>query len=127
MKVNLPSFLKFFIPFTILLFAVQHLLLNFLFDTDLFYPVWAIYLFNFLATLIIYSSLVWVHQNFKNMTGFAFMALSFLRMVAAVIFLLPLILSESGSVFLNIMAFFIPYFLFLIFETFYAVKLINFE
>ena len=125
MKKKLPAFLKVFLPFSLVLFLIQYLLLNYLFESDLFYPVWAIYLFHFLATLIIYSILVWIHQNFQDKTGFAFMGLSLLKMLAAVIFLLPLILSGSTSTFLNILAFFIPYFLFLIFETLYAVKLIN--
>jgi len=53
------------------------------------------------------------------------MGLSLFKMFAAVIFLLPLILSGVNAVFANILAFFIPYFLFLVFETLYAVKLIN--
>lgn len=122
---KLSGFLKVLLPFSIVLFGVQHLLLNFIFESELFYPVWALYLFYFFATLIIYSILIWVHKNFQDKTGFAFMALSLLKMLAAVVFLLPLILSETPSVFLNIIAFFIPYFLFLGFETFYVVKLIN--
>ena len=125
MKTYFSAFLKVFIPFSILLFTIQHLLLNFLFEPNLFYPVWAIYLFHILSTLINYSLLVWVHDNFQDKTGFAFMGLGLVKMLAAVIFLLPLLLSESSSALLNILAFFIPYFLFLSLETFYAVKLIN--
>ncbi|WP_372918342.1 hypothetical protein [Salegentibacter sp.] len=125
MKTYYSAFLKIFIPFSILLFAIQYLLLNFLFETDLFYPVWAIFLFHILSTLINFSILLWVHENFQDKTGFAFMGLGLVKMLAAVIFLLPLLLSGISSVFLNILAFFIPYFLFLGFETFYAVKLIN--
>ncbi|SFN55984.1 hypothetical protein [Salegentibacter flavus] len=125
MKNNLPGFLKVFLLFSIVLFVIQYLLLNFIFESELFYPVWAIYLFHFFATLIIYSTLIWVHQNFQDKIGFAFMGLSLLKMLAAVIFLLPLILSGIPTTFLNIIAFFIPYFLFLIFETLYVVKLIN--
>ncbi|WP_081208097.1 hypothetical protein [Salegentibacter sediminis] len=122
---KLSGFLKVFLPFSILLFVTQYLLLNFIFESELFYPVWAVYLFHFFATFIIYSILIWVHHNFQDKTGFAFMGLSLLKMLAAIVFLLPLILSEVSSVFLNILAFFIPYFLFLIFETLYVVKLIN--
>lgn len=125
MKTYYSAFLKVFIPFSILLFAIQYLLLNFLFETDLFYPVWAIFLFHIFSTLINFSILLWVHDNFQDKTGFAFMGLGLVKMLAAVIFLLPLLLSGISSVFLNILAFFIPYFLFLGFETFYAVKLIN--
>lgn len=119
------GFLKVFIPFSIVLFLIQYVLLKFVFESKLFNPIWSIYLFHFSATLIIYMVLVWIHQNFQDKTGFAFMALSLLKMLAAVVFLLPLILSDNPSVFFNIMAFFIPYFLFLVFETMSVVKLIN--
>ena len=119
------GFLKGFIPFSIVLFLIQYILLNSVFEEKLYNPIWAIYLFHFSATLIVYLVLVWIHKNFQDKTGFAFMALSLLKMLAAVVFLLPLILSESSSVFLNLMAFFIPYFLFLVFETLSIVKLIN--
>jgi hypothetical protein len=69
--------------------------------------------------------LVFIYRKFSDKAGFAFMGLSLLKMFAAVIFLLPLVLSEVNAVFANILAFFIPYFLFLVFETLYAVKLIN--
>lgn len=91
----------------------------------LFYPVYAIYLFHFTATLLIYVLLVFVHNRLDDKTGFAFMGASLIKMMAAVVFLLPVLINNSGYALLNIVSFFIPYFLFLIFETYYAVKLIN--
>jgi len=66
-----------------------------------------------------------VHKTFSDKTGFAFMACSLLKMMAAVLFLLPVMLNDTPNPLQDIVAFFIPYFLFLIFETIYAVKLIN--
>ncbi|CAN5315294.1 hypothetical protein BH23BAC2_BH23BAC2_16080 [soil metagenome] len=126
MKQQLLQFLYRLIPFTIILFLIQHLITYFLLEsTDLYYPVYAIYIFHFTATLIIYVLLLLVYNNFQDKTGFAFMGSSLLKMMAAVIFLFPMLLNNTGDAFVNLLTFFIPYFLFLTFETFYAVKLIN--
>ncbi len=126
MKQQLLKFAYRLLPFTIILFFVQYLITAFLLgDMDLYYPVYAIYLFHFLATLIIYIILILIYNNFQDKTGFAFMGASLLKMLAAVLFLLPMLLNNSSNPFANLLSFFIPYFLFLIFETFYAVKLIN--
>ncbi|PRX48129.1 hypothetical protein [Salegentibacter salegens] len=125
MKNDLLAFLKRLLPFTLLLWLVQFLLQRYVLEVEFYYSSFSIYLFHFLATFLIYLSLVFVYKNFTDKTGFAFMGLSLFKMVAAVIFLLPLVLSEVNAVFVNILAFFIPYFLYLVFETLYAVKLIN--
>ncbi len=125
MKNELLAFLKRLLPFSILLWLIQFLLQRYVLEVKFYYSSFSIYLFHFLATFLIYLSLVFVYKNFSDKTGFAFMGLSLFKMFAAVIFLLPLILSGVNAVFANILAFFIPYFLFLVFETLYAVKLIN--
>lgn len=125
MQAKITPFLKFFIPFSLILFAIQFGLVNYVFKLDLYYSTIAIYGFHVLATFIIYLFLVFVYNSFSDKTGFAFMACSLLKMLAAVLFLLPLMLNGITKPFLNIITFFIPYFLFLIFETVYAVKLIN--
>lgn len=126
MKQHLLKFLLRFIPFTIILFCLQYFLsLTVFYTTEFYFSVLAIYAFHVLATFIIYVCLVWVHKNFSDNTGFAFMGGSLLKMLAAVLFLLPIMLNGSANPFESILSFFIPYFLYLIFETFYAVKLIN--
>lgn len=125
MKLNLLSFLKLFIPFSLLLFAIQYFLVNFTFDTSLYYSTLSVYAFHVIATLLIYLFLIYVQKTFSDKTGFAFMGCSLLKMMAAVLFLLPLMLSDVADPFHDIIAFFVPYFLFLIFETFYAINLIN--
>ncbi|APS38218.1 hypothetical protein [Salegentibacter sp. T436] len=125
MKNELLAFLERLLPFSILLWLIQFLLQQYVFEVEFYYSSFSIYLFHFLATFLIYLSLVFVYKNFTDKTGFAFMGLSLFKMVVAVIFLLPLVLSEVNAVFVNVLAFFIPYFLFLVFETLYAVKLIN--
>ena len=125
MQAKLISFLKTFIPFTILLFSIQFALHNYIFEVELYYSTIAIYSFHVLATFLIFLFLSFVHKTFSDKTGFAFMACSLLKMLAAVLFLLPMMLNDVANPFLDMIAFFIPYFLFLIFETIYAVKLIN--
>ena len=120
------SFLKYLIPFTLLLFVAQHygtaaLSVN----NDFFYATWGIYLFLFVSTLLIYVLLLFVDISFPDFTGFAFMGTTFVKMMAAVVFLIPLIQSERTETNLDIAAFFVPYFLFLLFETIFAVRLIN--
>jgi hypothetical protein len=119
------KFLKTLIPFSLILFAIQYFAVSSFLDLDLYYNTISIYAFHVLATLIIFSVLVFINQNFKDNTGFAFLAGSLLKMLAAVIFLLPMMLGNPKDPFSDILAFFIPYFLFLIFETIYAVRLIN--
>ncbi|PTX45070.1 hypothetical protein C8P64_1060 [Christiangramia gaetbulicola] len=125
MQARLISFLKLFLPFSIILFFIQFALVNYVFKIELYYSTLAIYAFHFLATFLIFLFLVFVHKTFSDKTGFAFMACSLLKMLAAVLFLLPVMLNDTPNPFQDIVAFFIPYFLFLIFETIYAVKLIN--
>ena len=126
MKLHILNFLKVLIPFSIVLFIIQYLGMNFLFEDIVFYySAWVIYSFHILATSVIYVVLVLVHRNFKDNTGFAFMGGSLLKMVAAVLFLLPMMLKNQDYRLINLLSFFIPYFLYLLFETIYAVRLIN--
>lgn len=126
MKQQLLDFLKIFIPFSIVLFIIQYLVINFfLGDIEFYYSLWTIYSFHILATSAIYIMLILIHKNFKDNAGFAFMGGSLLKMFAAVLFLLPMMLKNEEYRFINLLSFFVPYFLYLIFETIYAVRLIN--
>lgn len=125
MRPKIISFLKLFIPFSIILFIIQFVLIEYILELELYYSTIAVYAFHVIATFLIFLFLVFVHKSFSAKTGFAFMATSLFKMFAAVIFLLPMMLNGTENRFQQIVAFFIPYFLFLIFETIYAVKLIN--
>lgn len=120
------SFLKYFIPFSLLLFIVQYWITEMLTkNRELYNSIWSIYAFHVISTLVVYLFLLFVHKNFSDKTGFAFLAGSVLKMMACVVFLIPLIQSDVKDPVGDIAAFFIPYFLFLFFETFFAVRLIN--
>lgn len=126
MKQKLLDFLKVFIPLSIILF-VLHFFANLIFLDEIifYYSIWVIYSFHIISTFLIYFLLVYVYMNFSDKTGFAFMGASLFKMLAAVLFLLPMLVNNENSPFINLLSFFIPYFLYLIFETICAVRLIN--
>jgi len=119
------SFLKVFLPFAMILFAIQFYIVSNFVEVTLYYSTVSNYAFHILATLFIYSILLFINRNFQDKTGFTFMGLGLLKMLAAVLFLLPALLDDEVSIFAQVIAFFIPYFIFLILETTFAVRLIN--
>lgn len=120
------DFLKYFAPFSIILFLIQFFIMNSLSERIVFfYPVWSIYLFNVITTILIYIVLIYINKNFSTYTGFTFLGLSFFKMMVAIVFLIPLIKSDIANPIIDLASFFIPYFLFLVFETYFAIRLIN--
>lgn len=120
------NFLKYLIPFSAILFLAQYYITNIIFEkTFFFYDTWMIYVFHVIITILIYSFLLFVSKNYFEKTGFAFMALIFIKMIASIIFLLPLIQSNIKNNIPDVAAFFISYFLFLFLETLFAVRLIK--
>lgn len=122
----LKKFLIYLLPFSILLYVLHWVAMYFV-GANLFYPLYLIYLFLGLISLGMYALLLWISKNFPDKTGYAFMAMSLFKMFLAVLFLLPLLLDQERvpHLLLNIANFFIPYFLYLILETFFAVKLLR--
>lgn len=122
------NFLYTIFPITLILFFVQYFSISVFFENTLFfYSTWSIYVFHLALTLISYGFLLFVNKTFADKTGFAFMGFSLLKMLAAIVFLIPLLQSDVVSKIPDVSAFFIPYFLFLFTETFFAVRLLNKE
>ena len=120
------KFLKSIIPFTIVLFFIQYYVIGSFFQNiTFFYSTWSIYLFHLVITLVSYGFLLFVNKTFADKTGFAFMGFSLFKMMAAIVFLIPLIQSDLKSQIPDVSAFFIPYFLYLFFETMFAVRLLS--
>lgn len=120
------KYLKLLIPFSLVLFFIQYYIVGSFFEKTLFfYSTWSIYVFHFIVTVLSYAFLIFVNKTFADKTGFAFMGLSLIKMMAAIVFLIPLLQSDLKSKIPDVSAFFIPYFLFLFFETFFAIRLIN--
>ncbi|MFH6945344.1 hypothetical protein [Flavobacterium sp. FlaQc-50] len=120
------DFLKYFVPFSIVLFAAQYFVMQALSPKVIFfYAAWSIYLFNIAATFLVYLFLIFVNKNFSTYTGFAFLGTSFIRMMAGVVFLIPFIKSNVKDPIIDLGAFFIPYFLYLLFEVYFTIRLLN--
>lgn len=119
----IPSIL---ILITVVLFFVQKLTIDSLSDSYAFYyPVWKIYVFHFLVTFFILTSLYFVGKKVPNYIGFSFMGFILLKMVAAVVFLIPLIKLENVSKIPDFTSFFIPYFIYLFVEIVLTLRLLK--
>jgi len=126
MNKKLQYFLLVLIAFTFILFSIQYFIVEHLKQTiTFFYSTSSIYIFHFFTTFLIYLFVFFVQKTFSDKTGFAFMACSILKMLAAIIFLLPLILNKEIHPLNDVIAFFIPYFLFLLLEIIYTVKMLS--
>lgn len=111
---------------SLLLFALQKLVIDTLAqDYTFFYPVWTIYAFHFAVTFFILTGLYFVGKIFPNYIGFAFMGSILLKMIVAVVFLIPLIKMENVSKFPDFISFFIPYFIYLFLEIILTVRLLR--
>lgn len=111
---------------SVILFSVQLLIIRGTASgTEFFYPVWAVYLFHFLVTFVIFGLLFLISKIASGYVGFAFMGLILFKMIAAVAFLFPVIRLENFSKIPDFISFFIPYFIFLIAEVLLTLKLLK--
>jgi len=126
-KLSFFQFSKYLLSFTLVLGLLQYFVVEQFLQKEVYYSTFIIYGFLFMVTMGIYAILLFIHKGFEDKTGFAFMGLSFFKMFLSILFLLPIILSEGGkaNMVLDIFTFFIPYFLFLLFETIFVVRLLR--
>ncbi len=125
MAKQLLRFFSYLFAFSLLVWAVhygfEHMLPN---AASAYLDLWQIYLFLGLLTLFGYLFLLFVHNRDATKTGFAYVGIGFLKMLASVLFLYPLISSKSDSIMIDILSFFVPYFLFLAFELYFVIRLL---
>ena len=111
---------------SLVLFGVHSYLAHyFLHTTALFFPLWHIYLFHFFVTIILFSVLNYKYKSGQKNIFNLFMGLTLLKMILAVLFLLPLLVSDFEYKQADFFNFFIPYFLFLSFEIFSVLKILK--
>lgn len=110
---------------TILLFGTHSYLLHYFFSGNLFFPLWHIYTFLFVVTYLIYTVINYRHSSGKVEIFNAFMLATFLKMLLAIFFLLPLILSDFENKKPDILNFFALYFIFLAFGVYNTSKLLQ--
>lgn len=92
---------------------------------DIFYSIQTMYFFHGLVAIVIFVMVYLVHKYQAVYTGYSFLVGTTLQMLACVVFLIPLMEIEKQDKISDILSFFMPYFICLVFETFFAVKLLN--
>lgn len=111
---------------SLVLFGMHSYLAHyFMHTTALFFPLWHIYLFHFFVTIILFSVLNYKYKSGQKNIFNLFMGLTLLKMILAVLFLLPLLVSDFENKQADVFNFFIPYFLFLSFEIFSVLKILK--
>jgi len=111
--------------FTLMLFGMHYYILLQFFEGDLHFPLWTIYAFNAILVLIVYSIISYKNKQGSKKMYQLFLGLTILKMVLAIVFLLPLFLGKSEHPQLEVINFFIPYFIFLGFEIFSLNKFLQ--
>ena len=102
-----------------LLFGIHSYLLHyFAGDTAFFFPVWQVYAFHIIVTFLLFTVINYKYSKGNTQIFNTFMVSTFLKMILAILFLLPLLLSDFENKQLDVFNFFIPYFLFLFFEVY---------
>lgn len=119
------SFIVQLLIFTALLFAVHYYILIQFFVGDLHFPLWTIYVFNAVLVCVVYSVLRYKSKKSPDKMYNLFLMLTMLKMALAIVFLLPIFLGKSEHAQLEVINFFIPYFLFLAFEIFSLNKFLQ--
>ena len=120
------TFLLQLLGVTAIVFGVHaYLLSHFAKESNFFFPLWQIYLFHVLITTVLYSTVNYRYSSGKKDIFKLFMILTFLKMILAIVFLLPLLLSDMENKQPDVFNFFIPYFLYLFFEVFALTRFLN--
>jgi hypothetical protein len=120
------QFIVYFLFFIFFIGAIQHYVIRFLFpDLKFYYATIQIYIFQLIATFVVCTFVFYVNKVFFDKTGFAFIAATFIKMMACILFLFPFIQSDINNKVPDVIMFFIPYFIFLLFDTIFAVRLMK--
>lgn len=114
------------IGITLFLLAVHGYLVSYFVDNMiLFFPIWHIYTFHLVVTLGFYTILNYKFSKGKTNIFNLFMGITFVKMILAILFLLPLLLSPFENKQPDVFNFFIPYFIYLFFEVYTITKLLQ--
>ena len=119
------SFIIKLIGFAALLFAVHYYILIQFFDGSLHFPIWTIYVFNAIMVFLVFTIINYKSKKGSKKIYQLFLSLTVIKMILAIVFLLPLFLGKSQHAQLEVVNFFIPYFVFLGFEIFSLSKFLQ--
>ena len=104
--------------FTVIFYGIHSYVYHNFFEETLFFPIWHIYAFLCIVTLLVFTVINYRHSQGNTSIFNLFLIATLLKMFLAIIFLLPLLLSDTENKKIDVINFFIPYFLFLFFEVF---------
>tara|TARA_B110000977_G_scaffold129601_1_gene165273 strand:- start:2690 stop:3085 length:396 start_codon:yes stop_codon:yes gene_type:complete len=103
--------------FSLLLCAIHYYIYsNFYSDAALYLPIWGIYVFNFVLVLAVYALMNHKAATDESKVYNTFLILTIAKMALAIVFLLPLFVGKSENSTIEVINFFVAYFLFLGFE-----------
>ncbi len=112
--------------FTIIIFGLHsYIVENYFTTTEFYFEPWKIYAFQFISVAALIYFLEHRSKIKPAQVFNTFVILSLIKMIAVVIFLLPLFFKKIPNPKPAVFSFFIAYFIFLILETRYAVKILN--
>ena len=104
---------------SVVLFGIHSYLLQyFASETAFFFPVWQVYAFHIIITFLLFTVINYKHSKGSTQIFNTFMVSTFLKMILAILFLLPLLMADFENKQPDVFNFFIPYFLFLFFEVY---------
>jgi len=119
------SFFIQLILITVILFGIHSYLIYHFSNQAIFFPIWQIYLFHFIVTLALYTLINYKYSQSTTKIFNAFMLSTMFKMILAILFLLPLLLSSFEDKIPDVFNFFIPYFIFLTFEIYSITSLLK--
>ena len=116
MTKDILSFTIKLVSIATVLFLAHWYVLGQLYVEELFFPLWKVYLFNAALVLGMYFLLRYYGGRKPDSVLKIFMLLSLLKMAFVVVFLLPLFLGRADNAQVEVINFFIPYFVLLVVE-----------
>lgn len=120
------SFLVQLVALSGLLFLSQsYLNYHFAKDAELFFPIWQINVFHLVTVVLIYTLINYRDSIGKTEVFNTFILGMLLKMILAMVFLLPWFLAKPEQKGVDLANFFVPYFVFLAFEVYSIVKFLQ--
>lgn len=120
------SFLFQLILISLVLFGVHQYILHYFASSFIFFfPLWHIYVFHILVAITIYTLINYRYSKGNTEIFTWFMGITLVKMILAIVFLLPLLLSDFQKKQPDVFNFFIPYFIYLFLEVFFVTKFLQ--
>lgn len=113
----------------ILIGAVLYLTHNYIHlhfvEQETYNPVWKVYAFLTCLSLVAIGLISLGYFISADFTGYAFVGVVLLKMFASLVFLYPLLKSNTEDKILDVVYFFVPFFVFLFLEVWFSVQLLT--